>query len=197
MSILNDKYKKITEQRKNISIELKELLENESVKRYFELCSKDKNLAFQQREVYENIKNEQYLKCNHIWVNTLKDYDSYEGRTETYCGCIKCGLDERVIYMMEYNPDCSALTEEQKIMYKIMNDCYYKKGINTNVDCNLELAMAIYKRIKEIYPNIQDGLARKYFEIALDNIRNIQVNDERKKSRAKRLSLNENFNRWD
>ena len=37
MSILNDKYKKITEQRKNISIELKELLENESVKRYFEL----------------------------------------------------------------------------------------------------------------------------------------------------------------
>ena len=196
MSILNDKYKKITEQRKNISIELKELLENESVKRYFELCSKDKNLAFQQREVYENIKNEQYLKCNHIWVNTLKDYDSYEGRTETYCGCIKCGLDERVIYMMEYNPDCSALTEDQKIMYKIMNDSYYKKGINTNVNCNLELAMAIYKRIKEKYPNIQDGLARKYFEIALDNIRNIQVNDERKKSRAKRLSLNENFNRW-
>ena len=196
MSILNDKYKKITEQRKNISIELKELLENESVKRYFELCNKDKNLAFQQREVYENIKNEQYLKCNHIWVNTLKDYDSYEGRTETYCGCIKCGLDERVIYMMEYNPDCSALTEDQKIMYKIMNDSYYKKGINTNVNCNLELAMAIYKRIKEKYPNIQDGLARKYFEIALDNIRNIQVNDERKKSRAKRLSLNENFNRW-
>ena len=196
MSILNDKYKKITEQRKNISIELKELLENESVKRYFELCNKDKNLAFQQREVYENIKNEQYLKCNHIWVNTLKDYDSYEGRTETYCGCIKCGLDERVIYMMEYNPDCSALTEDQKIMYKIMNDGYYKKGINTNVNCNLELAMAIYKRIKEKYPNIQDGLARKYFEIALDNIRNIQVNDERKKSRAKRLSLNENFNRW-
>lgn len=196
MSILNDKYKKITEQRKNISIELKELLENESVKRYFELCSKDKNLAFQQREVYENIKNEQYLKCNHIWVNTLKDYDSYEGRTETYCGCIKCGLDERVIYMMEYNPDCSALTEDQKIMYKIINDSYYKKGINTNVNCNLELAMAIYKKIIEKYPNIQDGLARKYFEIALDNIRNIQVNDERKKSRAKRLSLNENFNRW-
>ena len=196
MSILNDKYKKITEQRKNISIELKELLENESVKRYFELCSKDKNLAFRQREVYENIKNEQYLKCNHIWVNTLKDYDSYEGRTETYCGCIKCGLDERVIHMMEYNPDCSALTEDQKIMYKIMNDSYYKKGINTNVNCNLELAMAIYKRIKEKYPNIQDGLARKYFEIALDNIRNIKVSDERKKSRAKRLSLSENFNKW-
>lgn len=196
MSILNEKYKNITEKRISISKEIKELLETDVVKRYFELCRQDKNLANRQREVYENIKNEQYLKCNHIWVNTLKDYDSYEGRTETYCGCIKCGLDERVIYMMEYNPDTSALTEDQKIMYRIINNTYYSKGIKTNIGCNLELGMAIYKRIKEIHPNIQDGLARKYFEIALDNIRNIKVSDERKKSRAKRLSLSENFNKW-
>lgn len=196
MNLLEEKYKKIIEKRNNISIELKELLDNEAVKRYFELCHQDKNLSNRQKELYESIKKGQYLKCNHIWVNTLRDYDSYEGRTETYCGCIKCGLDERVIYMMEYNPDTSALTEDQKIMYEIINNTHYSKGINTNVGCNLELGMAIYKKIKEIHPNIQDGLARKYFEIALDNIRNIKVSDERKENRAKRLSLSKDFNKW-
>ena len=32
--------------------------------------------------------------------------------------------------------------------------------------------------------------------LELNDIRNIEVNDERKKSRAKRLSLNPNFNKW-
>lgn len=36
----------------------------------------------------------------------------------------------------------------------------------------------------------------KYFEIALDNIRNIKVSDERKVSRVKRLLLRANFNKW-
>ena len=39
-------------------------------------------------------------------------------------------------------------------------------------------------------------MVRKYFEIVLENIRNIKVNDERKCDRAKRLSLNPEFDKW-
>ena len=61
---------------------------------------------------------------------------------------------------------------------------------------DLDLAKAIYSKIKESHPDIDDETARKYFEIALDNIRKIKVNDERKVSRAKRLSLSPKFNKW-
>ena len=68
--------------------------------------------------------------------------------------------------------------------------------METKLVCNLDLAKAIYSKIKEAHPDIDDETARKYFEISLDDIRNIKVNDERKKSRAKRLSLNPDFNKW-
>lgn len=196
MNTLKEEYEKITIERKIVLDEIKELSENEIVKKYFDLCKKNNNLATEQMELYTDIKTDEFLNCNHIWVNTLKDYDSYEGRTETYCGCIKCGLDERVLYLMEYNPDYHALTQEQQIMNDIMQNNYYNRGIHTNIFCNLDLAKAIYKRILETHPNISDSLARKYFEIALDNIRNIKVSDERKENRAKRLSLNKDFNKW-
>lgn len=70
------------------------------------------------------------------------------------------------------------------------------KGINTKIPCDLNLAKAIYSKIKKAHPNIDDKTATKYFEIALDNIRNIPVNEERKINRARRLSLFSNFNRW-
>ena len=136
------------------------------------------------------------MNCNHIWVTTLKDYDSDEDELETYCGCIKCGLDRGVLYLMEYNPDYRSLTLDQQIMYDVIQNHYFLGGIYTDVECDLELAKAIYKKIHEVHPNISDQLARKYFEIALDNIRNIKVNDERKESRAKRLSLSNKFNKW-
>ena len=44
--------------------------------------------------------------------------------------------------------------------------------------------------------NGNDLIAIKYFEIALDNIRNIDVSDERKVNRAKRLALMPSFNKW-
>ena len=60
--------------------------------------------------------------------------------------------------------------------------------------CDLALAKAIYKRIKEIYPDINDELLKKYFKIALDNMMNIKVTEQRKRNRIKRLNLNQNFN---
>jgi hypothetical protein len=70
-------------------------------------------------------------------------------------------------------------------------------GINTNITCDINLAQRIYSRIKEVYPEIDDETAIYFLKSALGNIRNIKVNDERKVSRAKRLSLKPNFNKWD
>ena len=79
--------------------------------------------------------------------------------------------------------------------------CNYLKsnrfyGLETKVICNIDLAQAICKKIREVYPDIDDKTLVKYFEIALDNIRNIEVSNERKMSRAKRLLLKPNFKKW-
>ena len=81
-------------------------------------------------------------------------------------------------------------------MYDFMYGGVYRSGIDTKMFCDLDLAKAIYSKIREAHPNIDDETARKYFEIALDNIKNIKVSDERKTSRAKRLSLSLKFYKW-
>ena len=81
-------------------------------------------------------------------------------------------------------------------MKNFMRFNYYRKGHISNVSCNLQLAMAMYNKIKEEYTDIDDITALKYFEIALDNIRDIKVNSKRKRSRAIRLDLNPNFDNW-
>ena len=196
MDSIRCEYEEIVEERKKVLSEIDVLKENDIVKKYFELCKRNSNLSRTENELYSQIKQDDYTYCNHIWVNVLKDHDEYEGTTEIYCGCIKCGLDEKILYLMEYNPNYNSLTQDEKIMYDYMQDNYYNRGIHSKVFCNLDLAMSIYKKIKEKHPNIDDKTALKYFEIALDNIRNIKVNDERKEDRAKRLSLSTKFNKW-
>ena len=137
------------------------------------------------------MKFDEYKKCQHIWVYDL--YTSYNG---SFCGCIKCGLDQSINDIIYTFGDDVLLTEEEKIMYQFMKKNYVKTGICSDTYCNLNLAKAIYKKIKENNPNISDKEALKYLEIALDNIRNIKVNETRQESRAKRLSLSPKFNRW-
>lgn len=72
----------------------------------------------------------------------------------------------------------------------------YYEGIRIEKLCDFDLAKAIYTKIKEAHPNIDDETARKYFEVSLNDISEIKVNDERKTNRAKRLSLDSKFNKW-
>lgn len=73
---------------------------------------------------------------------------------------------------------------------------HHLRGKETNITCDLELAHAIYSKVKEVHPDIADDTALGYFEIALNNIRNTKVSEERKTNRAKRLSLGPKFNNW-
>lgn len=193
MSELKKEYDETTEQRVAVIDELKQLENDELVKRYLELKKENYNLYDKQLRLYGSIKKEEYDECKHILVYSKIDYDRYEGRTYRSCGCIKCGLDNSVL-----DKEREWLTPTQKIMYDYLrkNHLNYFNGIKIDILCDIDLATSIYSKIKDANPDIDDETAIKYFEIALHNIRNIEVNDERKISRAKRLSLSPKFKRW-
>ena len=190
MSKLKEEYEEVKKRSVNVVNEIKQLENSDIVKRYLDLKKECDRLYDKQISLYSAIKHEEYDECKHILVYSKVDFDRYEGRTYRYRGCIKCGLDNSVLG-----------EENDYLLYsrKIMSNYLQKKhleGITIDVCCDIDLATSIYSKIKEAHPNIDDKTAIKYFEIALDNIRNIEVNDERKVSRAKRLSLNPKFRKW-
>ncbi len=190
MSNLEKDYEEITKQRQRIIEEMNNLEENEVIKRYFELRKQNESLYKKQVDMCKSMKLKNYKSCKHILVYSKIDYDRYEGRTYKSCGCIKCGLDNSVLDF-----DRKYLPFSKQVMYDYLTDDYLT-GKQTDVVCDLDLAQAIYSKIKENNPKIDDETATKYFEIALDNIRNIKVSDDRKTSRVKRLSLDSGFKRW-
>ena len=191
MSKTKQEYDKIIEQRTVIVDKIKELKNNEIVKKYLELEKENDNLYYRQINLYGKLKREEYDNCNHVLVYSKVEYDSFEGRSYKYCGCIKCGLDNSVLA-----EERDWLPYERKIMYDYLRKKYLK-GIKTDILCDINLATSIYSKIKESHPDIDDETAIKYFEVALNDIRNINVNDERKVNRAKRLSLTPKFTKWD
>lgn len=146
--------------------------------------------------LYQEMKKKEYECCKHILVYSEIEHDMFEERTYRRCGCIKCGLNESV--SSGYG---DFLPLSQKIMYDYISEHYLngyiRDGIEIKIACDLDLAQALYSKIKERHPDIGDDIVIKYFEIALDNMRNIRVSEERKINRAKRLSLNPQFKNWD
>lgn len=193
MDILKEQYKEILQKREKITKQINILKNTDTVKKYFELCNQNDQLTSQSQELYKQLKIQEYKSCNHIWVTTLREHDSYEGRTYKYCGCIKCGLDERLLIQ---GHNYRQFSLEQQIIYNFMKEHTNYNGTYTNISCDLDLAQAIYKKIKKAHPNIDDKTALKYFETSLNDIREIKVNETRKINRAKRLSLSPKFNSW-
>ncbi len=195
METLKEKYNKIIEQRSAIITEMKTLEKNEILKRYFDLKEKNEILSNDQFSLFRDIKMEEYATCNHILVYSKIDYDRYEGRSYESCGCIKCGLDNSVL-----NESRDCLSGTQKIMYDYLRKNYLSSnfgGIQTEILCDIDLAQAIYTKIKNVYPDISDEKAINFFKYALKNIRDVKVSDERKVNRAKRLELDSDFKKWD
>ena len=191
MPELKEKYEQITNQRKNILDEINILKEDETVKRFFELCEKDDELARHQARIYKQVKTEEYTFCDHIWI-CLQD-DSYHDHA--YNGCIKCGLDERAFELRSKYGDY-GLTFDQKIMYDSMAYRPCRGGRFLEVyRCDFDLAKAIYTKLKETHPDIDDVEAIDYLTAALHNISKNKVSDERKRSRARRLSLDPDY-KW-
>lgn len=197
MENLQEEYAKTIEKRKELLEQISTLEKDEKVKEFFRLRKENNELYVLETKLYKEIKFKEYASCNHIWVIDLHDYDSWEGRSYNTHGCIKCGLDYRVINFKDSCHSKLYLQLEQQAMYDYLtSDEAVWTGKKTRIMCDLDLGRAIYAKIKEAHPNIDDETALKYFEIALHNIRNNRVSEERKISRARRLSLDPKFNKW-
>ena len=174
MDSLKEQYEKILAERETIARQISELENNDVVKKYLDLRNKNEQSAKQQENLYEQMKIEEYSSCNHIWVIAAHDYDSWEHRSYDYNGCIKCGLDQRVLGLIERGAHKEWLSLEHQVMYDAMlmyDDSYRRRGIDTKVVCDLDLAKSVYSKIKKEHPDIDDETAVEYFEIAIDDIR--------------------------
>ena len=193
MEDLKAKYEQVVLEKEDIIKRISILAENEKVKEYLSLCKQNDELASQQKNLYKSIKIKDYSSCDHVWVRVLHDYDRHESHSYNYYGCVKCGLNEKVLYLMELYNNPDELNLDERIMYNFLENNYSLGGTHTKLSCDLDLAKAIYSKIKESHPDIDNETAVKYLKVALHFIRDIEVSDERKVSRAKRLSLNHNY----
>lgn len=193
MSDIRKNYEEMLSEMKKINSRLEELMEDKQVQEYLTLDDQRLKLESELSELYTVMKKEEFSKCSHIWIPVSKNVDYYEGRSDIDYGCMKCGLDQRVL-SASY-PE--FLSVDDKIMYNYLRQHYaIHQGIKSHTLCDLDLAHAMYSKIVEYHPEIDDVTALKYFEIALDNMRNIRVTDDRKESRVKRLMLKPGFHNW-
>lgn len=154
------------------------------VKRFLKLHDENIDLRDEKSRLFKELKEQEWSSCKHILVHSDK--------REKSCGCIKCGLDNKVLFVNE-----NYLSSYGKMMFSYLYlGNHYLEGKTLGVCCDMELAQAIYRKIKEVHPEIDDETACKYFETALDDIQSIEVSEERKESRAQRLSLKSGFKSW-
>ena len=196
MDDLIEKYNEIVTKKQDVIKQINTLEENEMIKKYNSLRKLNNELMIKQKNLFTQIRENNYSSCNHIWVNTLHEEDNLEGRSYNYYGCIKCGLDKRVFHIMDKYNDSNCLDLNKQIMYNYLNHHRNNSGIYTQICCDLTLATAIYKKIKERHPDIDDETTIKYLNAALHNIRKNNDAEKIKANRAKRLSLRVDFNKW-
>jgi len=191
---LNEEFKKLNAERKEILDKINSLEDDEKLKRYFYLTAHNKELISRQMNLYQIMKVKEYASCDHIWVHTLHEHDYIEGRSYHYSGCIKCGLDQKVFEEANYHPE--YLPYDKKIMYDYMKKTTYDSGIHSEISCDLELGQAVYKKLKECNPDLDDESLLKFFEITIENIRDNIKTEEQKQMKRKEYSLSPKFDKW-
>ena len=165
----------------------------EEVESYLELKKEYEYLKSLEESKYTKMQYRKYMNCKHLFVCT-NHYQDIKGNTSRRYfdfGCLKCGLNT---LLTRYND--RDLTLDEKINKSWCQNFSVNGRVSLNMDIDLELATAIYKKLKEKYPYIDEDRIIKYLEIAVDNMRNINVTEERKQSRIKRLNLSEDFYSW-
>ncbi|HIR74629.1 TPA: hypothetical protein IAB95_03935 [Candidatus Ventrenecus avicola] len=163
-------------------IEMLEL--DKTVQQYIALKKEKDELEREQSILYRKIKLKEYDSCRHIIVYSFRD---------RHKECIKCGLRDDVLEYY-YDIDRPYYSADGIMFEYLKKNCF--SGFDTDIVCAPELARAIYKRLRLVYPKISDEEILKYLQNALLHISTIPVNKERKQSRARRLSLNSNFSIW-
>ena len=174
--------------------DLKEMIEN--MLKYYESLLSDEVIE-KKLENYitickMQIKMCEFEECNHLWVS-LPSEDEDEDRL---LGCVKCGFTNS--FIPKFDKVFDGLSEEEKASFEYMTTWafYDIPSIHSDSWCDLELGMAIYKKIKAAHPEATDEQISDYLSNALYNMRTKDQSEKRKASRVKRLELRPNFNAW-
>ena len=189
LEYIRDDFSDIDEQYKKVEQEIWGLEEVSIVKKYIGLQKKKIELEIKRKNLHSLMEYGEYENCDHLWGISMDEYGEYD-----YV-CVKCGLNYKSLRLTNRGKE-DSLSFDERVMASVLKEQSFVNDADINIVCDRELAMALYKKIREYHPDIDDKTVIKYFEIALDDIRNIKVIDERKKSRAKRLGLSKDFNRW-
>ena len=170
----DDVYEDVLFELNDVMNKINELKQLEVIKEYNRLMSYKSVLEYEKDELYAKKKKDEYKKCNHIFMNNSL--------------CIKCGYNNSFKDLSYINYD--ILSNDDKISF----DYYSENGHEIRerkvfVEADKDLVMAIYKRIKESYKDINDYIIAKYLKAALFNIKYKDNYEKRNKSRLRRLEL--------
>ena len=187
-------YERIINLSNEIQTQIARLENTDLIKQYLELLHQNQKLLQKQKELYKKVKTEEYSSCDHLWIETITDYNFLKTPFH-YCSCVKCGLDQGVVYLINHG---KPLSFEQTIMYNFLkkHNLDNPNQINSNIKCDFSLAIVLYKKIEENHPDIDNITMQKYIQTALDSIRQNENDTKGKENRIKRLTLNPNFNKW-
>ena len=116
------------------------------------------------------MKHGEYENCDHLWGISMDEYGEYD-----YV-CVKCGLNYKSLRLTNRGKE-DNLSFDERVMASVLKDQSFVNSADINLVCDKDLAMALYKKIKEHHPDIDDMTAIKYLKAALYNIRNIKVNN--------------------
>ena len=97
MSDIRKNYEEMLSEMKKINSRLEELMEDKQVQEYLALDGRRMELEPELLNLHTDMKKEEFSKCSHIWIPVSKNVDYYEGRSDIDYGCMKCGLDQRVL----------------------------------------------------------------------------------------------------
>ena len=185
MEEIKKRYDELVKERSKVIDRLNVLEKHKIIKEYNELRALNTTLIKKLKECLPLLEVDNYNECDHLLVNTY-NVDDYH-----YYGCIKCGLHDDVLATFDTNNIVmfSYLADEKNITS-------FRSAKKINESCDLDLAHAIYKKIVNAHPNIDDDTLIEYFENSLNHIRNKNVDDEKNKNRAKRLHLKNSFYKW-
>lgn len=193
MENLTQQYNDALERRNEVITQLQELEENPFVQKYIRLWKENNTLVSSMENLYNSMKLEEYETCNHVGVLCKEYFDTYGGRTYGTYGCIKCGLNQAMASgerLYETRDEIAMIQYFKKHRYMDFEEI-------EDVACDLELATAITRKIREAHPDISDEDLVKYFKKTLKNIRKTNASEAIKKSRIQKLSLRPNFQNWE
>ena len=185
--------KEISELKKEVAelSEEKENLENNKIvinyiKIVETLAQKEYSLMDKKHQLRKSKINKEYIKmkgkyskCHHYTITDPKT---------GYSTCILCDITNAGKF--KNNPTIKEVAMEIYQDNEGGDISMHAVALQNRLyACNPKVAKAIIKRIKEANNDIKRDELIKYFEIALDNMIDIEVSDERTKGRAKRLGV--------